>query len=62
MLGYLAGAVLIVGTVGVGGSFLATGTGATEQDNNTASASVDLALGIALLVLAGGPGIAPASR
>ena len=52
VLGYLAGAVLIVGTVGVGGLFLATGTGATEQDNNTASASVDLALGIALLLLA----------
>jgi hypothetical protein len=49
---YLAGAAVFVGVVGVGGLFLLGLTGTTEQDSRSASASVDLVLGIVLLVLA----------
>ena len=49
---YLAGAAVTVGTIGVGGLFLLTASGATQQDSRSASASVDLVLGIALVALA----------
>lgn len=52
VLGFLAGAALVVGTIGVGGLFLLTEAGATQQDSNSRSASVDLVLAFVLLLLA----------
>ncbi|MGZ4271794.1 MAG: GAP family protein [Solirubrobacteraceae bacterium] len=52
VLSYLAGAVLIVVSVGVAGLFVLQGTGATEQDSKSTSAGVDIALGILLLAFA----------
>ncbi len=52
VLFYLAGAALIVVSVGVVFLFVLTGTGANQQENTTASAGVDVALGVALLALA----------
>jgi hypothetical protein len=52
VLAYLAGGALIVGTIGIGGLFVLTAAGATQQGSRSASGSVDLILGIALLVLA----------
>jgi hypothetical protein len=49
---YLAGAAVFVAAVGVGGLFLLSLTGTTEQDSRSASASVDLMLGVALLAVA----------
>jgi hypothetical protein len=40
VLAYLIGAALVVGIVGVGGLFLLTGTGETQQDGKSASASL----------------------
>jgi formate hydrogenlyase subunit 4 len=48
---YLAGAALIVLSVGVGFLFVLSGSGATQQDSTTASAGVDVVLGAALLAL-----------
>jgi Sap, sulfolipid-1-addressing protein len=49
---YLAGAAFFVVTIGVFALLILSVTGATEQDNRTASAGVDLGLGIFLLALA----------
>lgn len=49
---YLSGAVIFAGTIGVGGLFLLSASGATEQSSRSASSSVDLALGLGLLALA----------
>lgn len=53
VLAYLAGAALIVVPVGIVGLLVLTGSGATAQDNQSASAGVDVALGVILLLLAG---------
>ncbi len=52
VLAYLTGAVIFAGTLGVGGLFLLSASGATEQSSRSASSSVDLALGLGLLALA----------
>ena len=49
---YLSGAVIFAGTIGVGGLFLLSASGATEQSSRSASSSVDLVLGLGLLALA----------